>query len=99
MKPERNKDDFELSPLIEQFKRKYKLSSRLDAVELEELWHQELGKGISNYTDKIEFRRNTLYVWLSSSVIREELSYGKSRIIDMLNERLGREIVKKVVLY
>lgn len=99
MKPERNKDDFELSPLIEQFKLKYKLSSKLDAVELEELWHQELGKGISNYTDKIEFRRNTLYVWLSSSVIREELSYGKGRIIDMLNERLGKKVVKKIVLY
>ena len=99
MKPERNKDDFELSPLIEQFKRKYKLNTRLNAVELEALWHQELGKGISNYTDKITFKRATLYVWLSSSVIREELSYGKTRIIDMLNERMGKKVVKKIVLY
>ena len=99
MKPERNKDDFELSPLIEQFKRKYKLNARLNAVELETLWHQELGKGISNYTEKITFKRDTLYVWLSSSVIREELSYGKTRIIDMLNERMGKKVVKKIVLY
>ena len=99
MKTSRNKDDFELSPLIEQFKNKYKLNAKLDAVELEELWHQELRKGISNYTDKIDFKRNTLYVWLSSSVIREELSYGKSRIINMLNKRLGKEAVKKIVFY
>ena len=99
MKTDRNKDDFELSPLIEQFKSKYRLNTKLDAVELEELWHQELGKGISNYTDKIDFKRHTLYVWLNSSVIREELSYGKSRIINMLNKKLGKEAVKKIVFY
>jgi len=99
MKQNRNKDEFELTPLLEQFKRKYKLNTKLDAVELEELWHKELGKGVSNYTDKIEFKRNTLYVWLKSSVIREELSYGKTQIVKMLNKRLGKEAIKKIVLY
>ena len=99
MKNNRNKDDFELSPLLEQFKHKYRLNAKLDAVEIEKLWHQELGQGVSNYTDKVEFKRTTLYVWLTSSVIREELSYGKTRIIEMLNTKLGKEVVKKIVFY
>lgn len=97
--PNRHKDDLSLSPLIEQFKKKYKLEKKLDAVELEKIWHSELGKGISGYTKAVEFKRDTLYVWLNSSVIREELSYGKSRIIKMLNQKLGKEAVKKLVFY
>ncbi|MDX1784359.1 MAG: DciA family protein, partial [Aequorivita vladivostokensis] len=42
--------------------------------------------------------RDTLYVQLSSSVLREELSYGKEKIVKLLNEELGKELIKKVVL-
>jgi hypothetical protein len=37
-------------------------------------------------------------VSLTSSVLREELNYGKDKIIAMINEELGKEVVKKVVL-
>jgi len=39
-----------------------------------------------------------LYVELTSAVLREELSYGKDKIIKMINEELRREIVREVVL-
>jgi hypothetical protein len=39
-----------------------------------------------------------LYVKLTSAVLREELSYGKQKIIVMLNEELRKEIVKDLVL-
>ena len=57
-----------------------------------------MGNGVNNYTTAIELRNDTLFVSLSSSVLREELSHGKSKIITMLNEELGKEVVKKLVL-
>jgi hypothetical protein len=53
---------------------------------------------VNNYTKAIELKNDTLYVQLSSSVLREELSYGNEKIVNMLNESLGKEIVKKLVL-
>ena len=50
------------------------------------------------YTTSLRLDRDTLLINLSSSVFREELSYGKEKIIRMLNEALGREVVKKLVL-
>ena len=57
-----------------------------------------MGNGVNNYTTEIELRFDTLYVSLSSSVLREELSLGKSKIIRMINEEIGKELVKKIVL-
>ncbi|VAW10360.1 Zn-ribbon-containing, possibly RNA-binding protein and truncated derivatives, partial [hydrothermal vent metagenome] len=57
-----------------------------------------MGNGVNNYTTAVELRSETLFVSLSSSVLREELSHGKSKIIVMLNEELGKELVKKLVL-
>jgi len=57
-----------------------------------------MGNGVNNYTTAIKLVRDVLYVQLSSSVLREELSYGKEKIIAMLNEALGKDLIKKLVL-
>ena len=62
------------------------------------LWNQILGDNISQFTDKVELRNETIYVSLSSAPLREELSYGKEKIMRMLNEEMGKEIIKKIVL-
>jgi hypothetical protein len=36
-------------------------------------------------------------VKLNSSVLREELSYGKEKIRAMMNEALGKEEIKKIM--
>ena len=53
---------------------------------------------VNSYTKNVALRGSTLYVELSSSVLREELSHGKSKIIAMINEELQREVIKEVVL-
>jgi len=35
---------------------------------------------------------------LSSAVLREELSYGKDKIIKMINEELRKDLVRSLVL-
>ena len=34
----------------------------------------------------------------SSPVLREELSYGKEKIVKLLNEKLKKDLIKKIVL-
>jgi hypothetical protein len=53
---------------------------------------------VNSYTKNVTLRGTTLYVELTSAVLREELSHGKSKIVAMINEELRREIVKEVVL-
>lgn len=57
-----------------------------------------MGPGVNNYTQEVTLKNDILYVQLSSSVLREELSYGKDKIVQMLNESLGKDVVKSIVL-
>ena len=75
-----------------------KLQKGLDKISVKDAWHLVLGEAIHKYTTDVQLDRETLYVQLSSSVLREELSYGKEKIIRLLNEELGKELVKKLVL-
>ena len=94
----RNKDQLSISDLLQQFVDSNKLQTGLDKVNVQDAWAQMMGNGVNNYTTAIQLERDTLYVQLSSSVLREELSYGKEKIIAMLNESLGKEVIKKLVL-
>ena len=75
-----------------------KLQPGIDQIAVKEAWVSLMGNGVNSYTKNVTLRGTTLYVELTSSVLREELSHGKSKIVAMINEELRREIVKEVVL-
>jgi len=83
---------------LQEFIKENQLQKGMDKVEVRTAWSNLMGNGVSNYTTAVELRSDTLFVSLSSSVLRAELSLGKSKIITMLNEELGRDLIKKLVL-
>lgn len=75
-----------------------KLQPGMDQIDVKEAWQNLMGNGVNSYTKNVALRGSTLYVELTSSVLREELSHGKSKIIAMINEELQREVIRDVVL-
>jgi hypothetical protein len=94
----RHNDNKSIQDILKEFVQTNNLQSGLDKVDVRDAWTKLMGNGVNNYTTAIELKNETLYVKLSSSVLREELSYGTEKIIAMLNESLGKELVKKLVL-
>ncbi len=75
-----------------------KLNSGLNNIKVQNLWREVMGNNVNSYTNEIVLKKNTLYVNLSSSVLRQELSFGKQKIVNLLNKELGKTIIKKIVL-
>lgn len=75
-----------------------KLQPGMDQIDVKDAWKNLMGNGVNHYTKNVVLKGNTLYVELSSAVLREELSHGKTKIITMINEELRRDVVKDVVL-
>jgi hypothetical protein len=94
----RNNNNLNMGEALREFIKENRLQKGMDKVEVREAWANLMGNGVLNYTSAVELRGDTLFVSLSSSVLREELGLGKSKIITMLNEELGRDLVKKLVL-
>lgn len=74
-----------------------KLQLGIDQITVKEAWIALMGNGVNSYTKEVTLRKNTLYVELTSAVLRQELSYGKEKIIRMINEEFRRDVVKEIV--
>mgnify|MGYP001305029338 FL=1 len=74
------------------------LNSGLNNIKVQKLWKEVMGNNVNSYTNEVILKNKTLYVNLNSSVLRQELSYGKQKIVDLLNKELGKEIIQKIVL-
>lgn len=60
-------------------------------------WAQLLGPMINSYTTNIYLRHGTLYVSLSSSVLRSELVMAKDKLITKLNEHAGAPVINDII--
>lgn len=93
----RHKDHQKIGDVLASFVQNSKLEKGLNNVRVEKAWRERMGNGVQNYTNSLKLHKGTLYVSLSSSVLRQELSYGKDKIIAIINEELGKELVAKLI--
>ena len=94
----RERESHSIKDLMQSFIQENNLSKGMRKIQIEEAWNHLMGAGVANYTESVQLQNKTLIVRLTSSVLREELSYGKEKIISMLNNEMGEKIVSKLML-
>jgi predicted nucleic acid-binding Zn ribbon protein len=82
---------------IGEFLERNRLKKKFDQTEVISLWKTMFGPVVANRTTQLFFRDGKLYVSLSSSVLRQELSMNKAKIIQSLNEEMILVVVKEIV--
>ena len=90
--------EISLSEAIKQFLRGSKLKGNIQAMQIEEIWEQLMGKTISKYTGKIQIINNTLFITTTVAPLKNELVYQKDKIRQRVNEALGENLIKEVVV-
>lgn len=93
----RHNEEQPLSEILKRFIKVNRLEKGISQIQIEEAWKQMMGHAVNKYTHKIQLQKTTLYIQLTSSVLTQELSYGKTKIIDNLNEELGRKAIEKII--
>lgn len=94
----RNRDNISLSDALKGFIKENNLDKGLEKIDAKNAWYAVMGKSIEAYTNSVELKNGTLIVRLSSAPLRQELSYGKSKIITNINEYLRKEVVIDLML-
>src|ERR1700744_5996825 len=90
--------EYSLGDALRKFLQQSQLKGSIQALQIEEIWEQIMGKTVARYTDKIQIHGQTLYVNTEVAPLRQELLYQKDRIIEMVNEALGDKSIREVVI-
>ncbi len=90
--------EISLQDAIQQFLQKSRLKSGIQALRIEDVWEEVMGKTVAKYTDKIQIINHTLYIHSTVAPLKNELRYQKDKIIERVNEALGEKVVKEVVV-
>jgi len=80
------------------FEQNPELADRLAEVRLIDSWKTVLGSAVSRFTDNLFIKKRTLYVRLSSSVLKSELMMCREELIKKLNNEAGREVIDSISL-
>ena len=94
----RENDSLSIEDLMKFFIKENNLSKGMQKIKIEETWHKMMGPGVATHTTSVKLQNKTLVVNLNSSVLREELSYGKDKIVKMMNEEIGDDVISKLML-
>ena len=94
----RDNEAHSIKDLIPQMLQENKLQKGMTQMAVKEAWLEVMGKGVMTYTEAIYLKKNQLIVKLTSSTLREELSFGKEKIISMINKYLQEDLIKSIKL-
>jgi len=90
--------EYSIGEALQQFLKKSRLKTGVQAVQIEEVWEKIMGKTVAKYTDKLQIIGSTLFITTSVAPLKNELLYQKDKIIQMVNEALGDKVIKEVVI-
>lgn len=86
-----------IGEMIRKFFRQNALEAPLNEYRLIQAWKDVVGPTIERYTSNLYIRNQTLYVHLTSSVLRQELMMGRDILIKNLNNRVGAQVIVHIV--
>ena len=84
--------------IIRKLMKNPKLADRLDELDALEVWKELIGKQLQNYIAEARMIKGSLLIKVTSAPLRNELSYKKTDLIKQINTKLGKEVVKEIVL-
>jgi predicted nucleic acid-binding Zn ribbon protein len=87
-----------LQEAMQEFLKKSRLKNGIQAIQIEDVWEQLMGVTIAKYTDSIKIIGHTLFITSSVAPLKNELLYQKDTIVQRVNEALGEDLIKEVVI-
>ena len=94
----RRSNEQSLGEVISDFLKESGWQQKLDEVQIITEWDKLLGATFGKYTNELFIQNRVLHIRLKSSVIRQELSYRKTDIVNQLNDAVGKVVINDIIL-
>jgi predicted nucleic acid-binding Zn ribbon protein len=90
----------EVAPLEAAFQdllKAYRLEDKFKEKLLISSWPELVGKTIADRTGNIFIKEKKLFVKITSGPIKKELQLSKSKVLQLIEERMGKSIIEDLV--
>ncbi len=92
------KNESKLGDILNTLSQDPRYKPKLYQKKIENAWQDMMGVWINRETRSIRIKDGVLTLKISSAALREELDFMKEKICGKINEMLGEEYVREVVV-
>lgn len=90
--------EYSISEAMEQFLNSSRIKGGIQALQIEDVWEEIMGKTIARYTDKLQIIGDKLIITTSVAPLKNELIYQKEKIKQRVNEALQQKVINDVIV-
>jgi hypothetical protein len=90
--------EFSISEAIQEFLKQSRIKGGIQALQIEDVWEQIMGKTIARCTDKLQIIGDKLIITTTVAPLKHELIYQRDKIKQRVNEALGQKVVNEVII-
>lgn len=84
--------------IINQLLKEDNIDRQFDEQKIVYLWPEIVGQGINRYTTSRWVKNGVLYLHISSAPLRNELMMNRTTLIKHLNDAVGSEVIRDIVI-
>ncbi|MBO4753717.1 MAG: DUF721 domain-containing protein [Bacteroidales bacterium] len=94
----KKKNEQSIGEIIREYLKMTQLENHVFETRIAEVWQEALGDRITLETERIHLQSGTLFVTLKSPSLKNDILMRRTVIRTVLNEKLGSEIIKSVII-
>ena len=91
--------EYSISEAMQQFLNSSRIKGGIQALQIEDVWEEIMGKTIARYTDKLQIIGDKLIITTSVAPLKNELIYQKEKIKQRVNEALRQKVINEVIVH
>lgn len=87
-----------IDELVDQVLKQMGVFQKFKEHEVCQIWPEVVGQMIASRTKKLEVVDGRLFVSFTSAVVRNEILMVKEGLIKALNDKVGKEVIREMVI-
>jgi hypothetical protein len=98
LKPKVKRSEEKIDKALEQFVDQKQIRKGYYQSSIQKVWKEMMGDIVADYTSSIKISGDKLILEFTSASLKQEFLYKKDKLVTMLNDRMGKEVITKVII-
>lgn len=87
-----------IDELVKAYLKSMGIDEKMQEVKLQRMWPEIVGTTIAGKTRELRLHKGVLFIYLNSSVVRNELHMIRDPLTKRINEQFAEELIYEIVV-